>query len=748
MKSIAAPKTVGPSGTGRGTAPVVVGPAGAHRKRDFALIGAALLPLEVGLVALPIYELVDLGPRGPQLLPIAAAIAALIGTGAWTLAMGLLVAPIDLALRRKRAGEPLSAGEADRALDALLRTPRTAMWMRAAAWSAASLGVALYLQAQRGLPPGAWQTILVVASINSYVAALPRALLYRRLLFRLRPEILPNVDPLRLFGATYRDELVGAAIATGALGVGLSAVFVYAYVGLTAEEALAIQTHLPPVIVALTLVWYLGVRRLPAAIDAYLGQRDDARAARAHQVAQALPYWLAGTKVLAWFTAAAMLGGLSHFVLGISRSRAVVMALVGVVVTIGVAQLEGLWHRATLRPLLSHLAARHRLPLDAIRTPLSLRRKLLASFGGLVVFTCALSLLYGFLGVRGPWSAAAFVLGVFAVAITIIVATVHDLTGPLHSLEERAIEMSKGELARPVVAPGEADEIGRLAFAFEEMRRALREKLRSTESVSVALEREVLRRTEDLERTNRELKEAIGNLGKAQDDLVRSEKMASMGRLVAGIAHEINNPVNAVVNSLRPLREELGERFGGQIPEDVDDMLRVIARGAERTKAIVQALHHYSRGDRDQITELDLHRGIDETLELLRHQLRDQIKVERRYGDVGRVRGLAGQIQQVFVNLIVNAAQALLGKGGGTITITTSRQGGMVVIEVADDGPGIPPDVLPRIFDPFFTTKDVGEGSGLGLSIVHGIVDRHGGTISVDSHVGRGTTFKVSLPAG
>src|SRR5439155_21916941 len=127
-----------------------------------------------------------------------------------------------------------------------------------------------------------------------------------------------------------------------------------------------------------------------------------------------------------------------------------------------------------------------------------------------------------------------------------------------------------------------------------------------------------------------------------------------------------------------------------------------------------------------------------------RHRLKGGIAVERRYGPVGRVRGYAGQLQQVFMNLLTNAAQALGERG--RILIETTRVGRDVVIKIADDGPGIPTDVLPRIFDPFFTTKEVGKGSGLGLSIVHGIVERHGGRIDVDSALGRGTIFTVTLP--
>jgi two-component system, NtrC family, sensor kinase len=333
---------------------------------------------------------------------------------------------------------------------------------------------------------------------------------------------------------------------------------------------------------------------------------------------------------------------------------------------------------------------------------------------------------------------------------------VRDLVGPVRALEERSDEMARGELARPVPPSGEADEIGRLSLAFEEMRRALRDKLRSTESLNIDLEREVRRRTEVLEQRNAELHDALEKLRRAQDNLVRSEKLASMGRLVAGIAHEINNPVNAVINTLAPLEETIKAIAAGNKDDEsalraaaeAQEMLRVVQRGAARSKAIVQALHNYSRGDEQRPRDLVLERSIDDTLDLLRHRLRN-VRVEKTIEPDLRVSGFPGQIDQVFMNLIANAAQAMGDRDeGGTIRIAAAQRENTVEITVADDGPGIPPEVIGKIFDPFFTTKDVGEGSGLGLSIVHGIVDRHGGRIEVDSHVGKGTTFRIVLPTG
>jgi len=359
---------------------------------------------------------------------------------------------------------------------------------------------------------------------------------------------------------------------------------------------------------------------------------------------------------------------------------------------------------------------------------------------------------------RPVWVLVFFFVLLVGASMGIVVLVASDLTRPIRLLEQRAGAIARGDFNRPAVQlAADLDEVGRLALAFEEMRQALDEKLRSSTEINLSLEQEVGRRTAELSRRNRELADALDALQRTQAELLRSEKMASMGRLVAGIAHEINNPVNAVVNSVGPLEGALEELIAaeGQARDpaavvsqgELREMLRVIRSGASRTKQIVQALHNYSRGDDTAQTQVDVHRGLDDSLELLRHHLRHGIRVERTYGPVGRIQGNEGQLRQVFMNLLTNAAQAIGDRPeGGTIQLLTERAGDELVVRIADDGSGIPEDILPRIFDPFFTTKDVGQGSGLGLSIVHGIVERHGGTITVDSHVGQGTTFTVTLP--
>jgi signal transduction histidine kinase len=195
------------------------------------------------------------------------------------------------------------------------------------------------------------------------------------------------------------------------------------------------------------------------------------------------------------------------------------------------------------------------------------------------------------------------------------------------------------------------------------------------------------------------------------------------------------------------IKEIVAVEPGGPVAKlavEAREILAVVQRGATRTKTIVQALHGYARGDESVERDVYLARSVDDTLGLLQHRLR-QVQIVKDIDPEARIRGFPGQVDQVLMNLLTNAAQAM-GSQGGTIRVSAKVHDDKVLLTVSDDGPGIPPDVLPRIFDPFFTTKDVGEGSGLGLSIVHGIVERHGGQIDVDSKPEQGTTFTVSFP--
>jgi signal transduction histidine kinase len=262
--------------------------------------------------------------------------------------------------------------------------------------------------------------------------------------------------------------------------------------------------------------------------------------------------------------------------------------------------------------------------------------------------------------------------------------------------------------------------------------------------LNASLEERVRERTAELEAAYRDLKAA-------ETHLVQSEKMASLGRLVAGVAHEINNPVSFIASSIAPLRRRL-ERALKAPPADAPrlltearELIDIMARGAERTAAIVRDLRSFSRLEEAVRKSVDLREGIDVTLRLLESRWRERVTIHREYQDVPSIECDPGQVNQAFMNLLANACDAT--SAGGNIWVSTRLEGEEACVTIRDDGPGIPPQILGRIFEPFFTTKDVGTGTGLGLAIAHGIVTAHGGRIDVESTVGEGTTFRVWLPA-
>jgi len=237
-----------------------------------------------------------------------------------------------------------------------------------------------------------------------------------------------------------------------------------------------------------------------------------------------------------------------------------------------------------------------------------------------------------------------------------------------------------------------------------------------------------------------------------QAQLVQSEKMRSLGQLVAGVAHELNNPIGFVHANLQLLDEYVEKLMRpGTDPESRERIREAIRKlltrsreGTERVKQIVEDLRTFSRTDQAELQEACVNDELDRTLVLMEPRLKDGVQVIREYGQVPPVRCFAGQLNQVFMNLLMNACDALEGKG--EVVIRTQPAAGGVRVEIEDDGPGMSPEVKTRIFDPFFTTKDVGKGTGLGLSISHGIVERHGGSMWVESEPNRGTTFVIELP--
>jgi PAS domain S-box-containing protein len=235
------------------------------------------------------------------------------------------------------------------------------------------------------------------------------------------------------------------------------------------------------------------------------------------------------------------------------------------------------------------------------------------------------------------------------------------------------------------------------------------------------------------------------------DTLRRTERMASLGTMAAGIAHEINNPLGFVLGNLELLREELvslGDRFPPELRPELFDILDNSFSGARRIRKIVEGMRSFSHIGSGETSLVDLSKVVTAAAEIAHHQVQPVARLVRRLEPTGRVEGDESQLTQVLVNLLVNAAQAIDPGDAdrNRVEITLAMAGGQVELSVADTGPGVPDDVKPRIFDPFFTTKPVGTGTGLGLSVCHSIVTRHGGTLMVEDRPGGGCLVRMRLP--
>ncbi len=345
------------------------------------------------------------------------------------------------------------------------------------------------------------------------------------------------------------------------------------------------------------------------------------------------------------------------------------------------------------------------------------------------------------------------------------------ITIPLNRLTLGARVIAAGDFSQRVEV-GARDEIGQLAQSFNEMAGSLEQRSRDLLELNRRLEEKVRERTRELEKANREMAKAYDELKETQFQLIQSEKMASLGQLVAGIAHEIKNPLNFIygnteflrryVDRLRELvelyenvkrlppeaRAEI-EAFKEQINyaflrQDLATLIDNFEEGAKRIHSILGDLRTFSRMESDDFRAIALHEPIDLALSLLQNEYRGRIDIVKEYDSLPEVECHPGRLNQVFMNLLLNACQAI--DGTGTITVTTRAENGRVTVSIRDTGGGIDEKDLDRIFEPFFTTKVVGTGTGLGLSISYAIIQQHNGTIQVRSRKGQGTEFLIQLP--
>ncbi|MDA8430485.1 MAG: ATP-binding protein [Geobacteraceae bacterium] len=308
---------------------------------------------------------------------------------------------------------------------------------------------------------------------------------------------------------------------------------------------------------------------------------------------------------------------------------------------------------------------------------------------------------------------------------------------------------------------------------------------KAVQDLNEELEQRVIARTKEFVSANLELRQVTGQLERAygelkatQSRMLQQEKMASIGQLAAGVAHEINNPMGFIISNLNSLKKYtdkiisftdfqsaaintlLATAGTHQVADDVmehkkalkldyvlkdlDSLIQESLEGAERVKKIVQELKSFSRIDASDCKLADINEGLESTIKIVWNELKYNATVNKEYGDIPQTVCNLGQLNQVFMNILVNAAQSL--ENQGEISIRTSSDHDNIYVMISDTGSGIPADKLNRIFEPFYTSKEVGKGTGLGLSIAYDIVKKHNGEIQVESEVGKGTTFTLLLP--
>ncbi|MEA5471621.1 ATP-binding protein [Spirulina sp. 06S082] len=352
-------------------------------------------------------------------------------------------------------------------------------------------------------------------------------------------------------------------------------------------------------------------------------------------------------------------------------------------------------------------------------------------------------------------------------AILLSLYTGRKIARPLEVLTKTARKITQDANYDLQVPVKTSDEVGVLADSFNQLIYKVKQQIAQLAEAQYFLEERVEERTQELQIT-------LETLQETQTQLIQTEKMSSLGEMVAGVAHEINNPVNFIHGNITHAQGYLGDLFDllalyresyPDLKSEIQDKIEAIdfdflqsdfpriltsmRTGTERIKEIVNSLRNFSRLDESEIKDIDLHEGIDSTLIILSSKIKQGIEIIKDYGDLPKISCYPAQLNQVFLNLIVNGIDALLSSEiePKQITIRTCGTGEEEIqISIKDNGSGIPETILNKIFNPFFTTKPIGQGTGLGLAICYRIIEKHGGKIEVISEVGRGTQFTITLP--
>jgi signal transduction histidine kinase len=581
--------------------------------------------------------------------------------------------------------------------------------------------------------------------------------------------------------SSLNDRLAESTFVVGVVAGHILMLFLVAFLRTTNDQIRnAWWQVLPWLTLGGTLIFTLAVPRVTQSVTEALraGPRGDvALLVRGVRRATLLPGQLALVNFGLWLACTTFGAFGFRHLFGWSAWDAAIVVALGLLFAWGISFYQRAWHTEILAPAVRELQLWG--ATDVPRGRGSLRRRMLVDFGLPLVFSCTLSLFSSiglYRALIGSFGSNANEVLILIASFVVLIVTAggvmaraaRDLSRPMSALAGAADRVGHGDLEAAVPRVVGPDEVTRLGESIERMRRTLARTIAELEAERAGLEEKVDARTAALTRALTELRET-------QAALLHGEKMASLGQLVAGVAHEINNPLNAIAGSVDSLAERAAEArrvldayraAESELPserraelsnlrssvdldatlEDLDAIAKVIRRSTDRAVRIVGDLLHFSRASSDRVPT-NLHAGIDEALSLLGSHLRHAgVAVLRSYGSIPELLVRADEVNQIFLNLLTNALQAVSGRSPAEIRIRTGLATGGVEVIIEDSGPGVPVALRTRIFDPFFTTKPAGHGTGLGLSISAQIAARHGGTLTVEDAEGGGARFVLRLP--